>query len=87
MMAVVWVTSRSILGDRFAAAERAETLEAVARAEAIINTGGERLETMAADYVARADVAAALEQAEADGLPVGDLARDLMDVGGGPEAA
>jgi len=22
-----------------------------------------------------------------DGLPVGDLARDLMDVGGGPEAA
>jgi hypothetical protein len=33
------------------------------------------------------DVAVALEQAEADGLPVGDLARDLMDVGGGPEAA
>lgn len=33
------------------------------------------------------DVAMALELAEADGLPVGDLARDLMDVGGGPAAA
>jgi PAS domain S-box-containing protein len=70
MMAVVWVTSRSILGDRFAAAERAEAHEAVARAEAIINTGGEQLETIAADYVARADVAAALNSNEsAAGVP------------------
>ena len=33
------------------------------------------------------DVAVALEQAEADGMPVDDLARDLMDVGGPPAAA
>jgi hypothetical protein len=33
------------------------------------------------------DVATALDQAEADGLPVGDLARDLMDVGSGPPEA
>jgi len=29
----------------------------------------------------------ALEQAEADGMPVDGLARDLMDVGGPPAAA
>ena len=33
------------------------------------------------------DVAVALQQAEADGMPVDDLARDLMDVGGPPVAA
>lgn len=33
------------------------------------------------------DAAVALDQAAADGLPVGDLARDLMDVGGPPAAA
>lgn len=33
------------------------------------------------------DVAVALEQAERDGMPVDDLARDLMDVGGPPVAA
>jgi len=33
------------------------------------------------------DVAMALEQAGADGMPVDDLARDLMNVGGPPAAA
>jgi hypothetical protein len=33
------------------------------------------------------DVATALEQAEADGMPVDDLARELMDIGGAPGAA
>ena len=32
-------------------------------------------------------VAAALDQAAADGMPVGDLARDLMNVGAPPDAA
>ena len=34
-----------------------------------------------------ADIAAALDQAAADGMPVGDLARDLMNVGAPPDAA
>jgi len=33
------------------------------------------------------DVPTALDQAQADGMPVSDLARDLMDVGGPPVAA
>ncbi len=33
------------------------------------------------------DIAMALDQARADGMPVGDLARELMDPGGGPLAA
>ncbi len=53
MMVVVWISSRSILGDRFAAAERAEALQSVTSAEAVIAAGGARLEAMATEHVER----------------------------------
>ena len=53
MMAVVWISSRAILGDRFAAAEMGEAIQSVVSAEAVIKASGDRLDAMAADHLAR----------------------------------
>lgn len=59
MMAVVWASSRTILGDRFARAERAEALEAVSRAESALAAGSKRLDVLASDYMCRREMDAA----------------------------
>ncbi len=64
MMAVVWASSRTILGDRFARAERAEAFEAVARAETALAAGSKRLDVVAADYLYRQEATPSTPQGE-----------------------